>query len=126
MEKFKTYLGIGAIVAVGALVGCGGSDDSDDSTPADTNEPSTSAPAPDTGSDSTAAVALFDSSGCAGCHTLSAADASGAVGPNLDTTSMTKAQITTQIENGGGAMPAYANQLSESEINSLATLISSQ
>lgn len=124
MGKFKVAGAVTAVLAFGVLAGCGGSDDSGDSTPAETNEPSTSAPAPDTGSD--AAVALFDSSGCAGCHTLSAADASGAVGPNLDTSTMTEAQLTTQIENGGGAMPAYKDQLSDDEIESLVDLISSQ
>lgn len=123
MGKFKLAGAVTAVLAFGVLAGCGGSDDSA-STPADSNEPTTTAPAPDTGTD--AAVALFDSSGCAGCHTLSVADASGAVGPNLDITSLTKAQIVTKIKVGGGPMPAYENQLSEGEIDSLATLISSQ
>ena len=124
MGKIKLAGAVAAVLAFGVLAGCGGSDDSGDSTTTETNEPSTSAPAPDTGTD--AAVALFDSSGCAGCHTLSAADASGAVGPNLDTTTLSKAQIVTQIENGGGPMPPYKDQLSEAEIDSLATLISTQ
>ncbi len=124
MAKIKLAGAVAAVLAFGVLAGCGGSDDSGDSTTTETNEPSTSAPAPDTGTD--AAVALFDSSGCAGCHTLSAADASGAVGPNLDTTTLSKAQIVTQIENGGGPMPPYKDQLSEAEIDSLATLISTQ
>jgi mono/diheme cytochrome c family protein len=123
MRNIKLAGAVTFVLAFGVLTGCGGSDDSD-STPADTNDTAATAPAPDTGSD--AAVALFDSSGCAGCHTLSAADASGAVGPNLDTTTMTKDQIIAQIKAGGGPMPAYENQLSEGEIDSLATLISSQ
>ncbi|MCZ4496443.1 MAG: cytochrome c class, partial [Thermoleophilia bacterium] len=48
---------------------------------------------------------LFAAS-CAGCHVLTDADASGAVGPNLDETTMTPEDITEQIINGGGAMPA--------------------
>ncbi len=71
-----------------------------------------------------AAITLFDSSGCAGCHTLSVADASGAVGPNLDTTSLSKAEIEAQIRSGGGAMPPYEGQLSDAQISSLADLIS--
>jgi len=35
--------------------------------------------------DATAGKAVFSSAGCAGCHTLSAAAASGQVGPDLDT-----------------------------------------
>ena len=42
---------------------------------------------------------------CAGCHTLSDAEATGAVGPNLDQTDMDAAAINTQILEGGGGMP---------------------
>lgn len=42
---------------------------------------------------------------CGGCHALSDAGTSGAVGPNLDDTKMTADEIEQQIINGGGAMP---------------------
>jgi mono/diheme cytochrome c family protein len=117
-----------AVLACGGLLGAGCS--SDDSSTSD--EPATGATsAPDTsgatgGGASTeeAAITLFDAS-CASCHTLSVADASGAVGPNLDTTTMSKAEIETQIRNGGGAMPPFEGQLSDAEISSLAGLVSS-
>jgi mono/diheme cytochrome c family protein len=116
----KTYATIGAtaFVALGLLAGCGGGDDSSSSS--DSGSSSTS------GSGTDPAVALFDSSGCAGCHTLGVADASGVVGPNLDDTTLTKAQVEAQIRAGGGAMPAYEDQLSDAQISSLANLITSQ
>ncbi|MCW2920726.1 MAG: cytochrome c class [Thermoleophilia bacterium] len=42
---------------------------------------------------------------CGGCHTLSDAETSGAVGPNLDETEMDAAAIEQQIIKGGGGMP---------------------
>jgi mono/diheme cytochrome c family protein len=44
---------------------------------------------------------------CASCHTLKAANASGQVGPNLDQTKFDEKAIATQVQNGGGAMPAF-------------------
>lgn len=46
---------------------------------------------------------------CGSCHTLSAADTSGTVGPNLDDLQPDDAQVKSAIEIGGtgsGAMPA--------------------
>jgi hypothetical protein len=116
-----------AVLAFGGLLGtgCGGSDDSSSS---DTTETPGTTSTTDTGGGGTdpsaAAIALFDTSGCAGCHTLSVADASGAVGPNLDDTSLSADQIEAKIRSGGGAMPPYDDQLSDSEIGSLVDLIS--
>ncbi len=42
---------------------------------------------------------------CASCHALADADATGAVGPNLDDTDLDADAIESQIVNGGGAMP---------------------
>ena len=118
MGKAYATIGVTAFMALGLLVGCGGGDDGGSSS--DSGSSSTS------GSGADPAVALFDSSGCAGCHTLGVADASGAIGPNLDETMLTKAQVEAKIRSGGGPMPAYEGDLSDSEINSLATLITSQ
>ena len=57
------------------------------------------------GEDFTAAKATFVST-CGGCHTLSDAGTSGAVGPDLSTIGLNSSDIEKQIENGGGAMPA--------------------
>ena len=66
---------------------------------------------------------LFASAGCSGCHALGAADASGTVGPNLDDSDVSRQEAITQIENGGGGMPAYRGQLQPDQIETLADFI---
>lgn len=78
----------------------------------------------DGGLDEEAAKELFTSATCAGCHTLSAADAVGQVGPVLDDTNLEPAQVETMIRNGGGAMPPFEGRLSNAEIKSLAQFVS--
>jgi mono/diheme cytochrome c family protein len=67
--------------------------------------------------------ALFASVGCSSCHTLAAAGASGHIGPNLDTLKPTEAQVAKQVTNGGGAMPAFKNQLNAKQIQAIATYV---
>lgn len=62
---------------------------------------------------------------CASCHTLKAAGASGAVGPNLDTLKPSAATVAGQVTKGGGGMPAFAGQLSPAEIKAVAAYVSS-
>jgi cytochrome c551/c552 len=124
------------VLACGGLLGagCGGDDDSS-SSDTGTGTGTTSSTGSGSGGGSNgggggadanaAAITVFNSSGCAGCHTLSVADASGAVGPNLDNTSLSKDQIEAQIKSGGGVMPAFEGQLTDTQISSLANLISS-
>jgi cbb3-type cytochrome c oxidase subunit III len=66
--------------------------------------------------------ALFTSS-CAGCHTLAAAGATGAVGPNLDQLSLTAGRIAEQIRTGGGGMPPFEGQLTDAQIQALAKFV---
>jgi mono/diheme cytochrome c family protein len=68
------------------------------------------------GGDSTAGKAVFASSGCAGCHTLADANATGTVGPNLDQLKPPLSKVVTQVIKGGGAMPAFKGQLSAKQI----------
>ena len=68
---------------------------------------------------------LFTSSGCAGCHTLADAGASGETAPNLDDAKPSLREASEQITNGGGGMPAYKDQLSEKQIEALAKYVSS-
>lgn len=115
-----------SILAVGGLLasGCGGDGNS---TAGDTNGSSGTTGASGTGGGTesdAAAIAVFNSSGCAGCHVFSVADASGPVGPNLDATALSKDEIEARIRSGGGAMPPYEGELSDAQINSLAELIS--
>jgi mono/diheme cytochrome c family protein len=67
--------------------------------------------------------ALFNSEGCSGCHTLSAAGATGTIGPNLDQSSIDEAGAITQITNGGAVMPAFKDKLSEEQIKALAHFV---
>ena len=67
---------------------------------------------------------MFASAGCAGCHTLAAANASGNVGPNLDDLQPDFATVQQQVENGGGGMPAFSGDLSQEEIDAVARYVS--
>ena len=62
---------------------------------------------------------------CAACHSLKAAGARGVVGPDLDELRPTAQQIRTALAQGVGAMPAYADQLSDAEITALVEFITS-
>jgi mono/diheme cytochrome c family protein len=62
---------------------------------------------------------------CKGCHTLQDAGATGSVGPNLDDLKPPKATVVTQVENGGGPMPAFKGKLTDAQINAVATYVSS-
>jgi mono/diheme cytochrome c family protein len=98
---------ITVLAAVLALAGCGGTDRSEP-------EPS---PAEDPGAQ------VFASVGCVSCHTLKAAGASGKIGPNLDEVRPSAAVVARQVANGGGAMPAYKDQLSAAEIRAVARYV---
>src|SRR5690348_10909518 len=80
--------------------------------------------APSAKGDPAAGKAIFTgSSGCSGCHTLKDAGAHGTVGPNLDQLKPPEARIVTQVENGGGPMPAFKNQLSAKQIQDVAAYV---
>ena len=87
---------LAGVVAV-ALAGCGGDDENGG------GETATPAPA----GESTAANGedLFKQR-CASCHTLAAAGADGAVGPNLDDLKPDAARVEQAIATAPGAMPA--------------------
>jgi mono/diheme cytochrome c family protein len=125
------------VLVAAALAGCGGgggdsSTTSDpaavppattqtQSTQAQTQTKSTRTTAPAKGPDG---AKVFASAGCAGCHTLAAANASGNVGPNLDDLQPDFATVQHQVENGGGGMPSFSGDLSQPEIDAVATYVS--
>jgi cytochrome c6 len=84
-----------------------------------------------TGGTTTTAVAapngkqVFASAGCAGCHVLKDAGATGTVGPNLDALKPSEARVARQVENGGAIMPAFKNKLSAAQIQAVAKYVSS-
>ncbi|MFL5818620.1 MAG: c-type cytochrome [Conexibacter sp.] len=123
------------VLVAAALAGCGGGGD-DSST---TSDPAATPPATQTQpaqtqtqtkSTRTTAPAkgpngakVFASAGCAGCHTLAAANASGNVGPNLDDLQPDAATVRSQVENGGGGMPGFSGDLSPEEIDAVANYV---
>ena len=73
--------------------------------------------------DPTAGKTVFASAGCATCHTLKDAGSHGTVGPDLDQLKPPEARIVTQVENGGGPMPAFKGQLSAKQIQDVAAYV---
>jgi len=73
--------------------------------------------------DPVAGKAVFESSGCKACHTLAAADATGTVGPNLDTLKPPLTAVVTQVLNGGGGMPPFKNQLTAKQVADVAAFV---
>jgi len=70
-------------------------------------------------------AAIFKGAGCAGCHTLSAAGATGTTGPNLDQLKPSTSVVAHQVMVGGGAMPAFQGKLSPAQIQAVAKYVSS-
>jgi mono/diheme cytochrome c family protein len=106
-----------AVLVIGAA-GCGG-DDEDESGGAATTAETTTETTTDGGADG---AAVFADS-CGSCHTLAAAGTSGTTGPNLDDLQPDAATVEEQVRNGGGGMPAFEGQLSDAEIEAVATYV---
>ena len=85
--------------------------------------PEKQAPAGATG-EQAAGLQVFMASGCAGCHVLSAAGATGTVGPNLDQAKPTKELVVARVTAGKGAMPAFGQQLTPDQIKAVAEFVS--
>jgi cytochrome c553 len=66
---------------------------------------------------------VFASSGCGGCHTLSAAKSSGQTGPNLDQLKPTYDAVVRQVSNGGGGMPSFSGKLNTAQIRDVASFV---
>jgi mono/diheme cytochrome c family protein len=81
-----------------------------------------SPPAP--GDDLAEGREVFASAGCGTCHTLADAGTSGTVGPNLDEAMPTKETAVEVVTNGRGAMPPFGGQLSDEQIDAVATYVS--
>jgi mono/diheme cytochrome c family protein len=99
-----------------------------------TSTTSTSTTAPSGGS-AAAGKTVFTST-CGSCHTLAAAGTHGAVGPNLDTAKPSEGCVVQQVTHGGAVkppcpaatgsiMPAFAQTLSTTQIQSVAKYVAS-
>jgi mono/diheme cytochrome c family protein len=100
--------------------------------PPETGQPTESGPPPETGAtgeppapagDAAAGAEVFASAGCTSCHTLADAGASGTVGPNLDDAKPPYELVIDRVTNGAGAMPSFAGQLSEQQIQDVAAYV---
>ena len=60
---------------------------------------------------------------CGTCHTLSAAESEGQIGPNLDELKPQISQIVIAVTNGIGVMPPWGGILSEEEIEAVANYV---
>ena len=106
---------VGALLAAGtalALGACGGSS----SSPASSSSSS---------SHSRSGKQIFTSAGCASCHTLAAAHASGSIGPDLDNLKPSYARTVAQVTHGGGTMPSFSGSLSKAQISAVARFVAS-
>jgi peptidoglycan hydrolase-like protein with peptidoglycan-binding domain len=68
---------------------------------------------------------VWAQAGCSGCHTLQAAGAYGDGGPNLDQLRPSSAAVAAQVTSGGPGMPSFGGSLSSSDIQALASWVSS-
>ena len=75
--------------------------------------------------DPTAGKEVFASAGCAACHTLSEANASGTVGPNLDDAKPSDELVVQRVTLGQGGMPSFKDQLQPQQIADVAAFVSS-
>ncbi len=94
------------------LGGCGGT--TDEAAPKSQSEP-------DAASTDDGRVLFADR--CSACHTLSDAKANGRVGPNLDALRPEAQRVASKVRNGGGGMPAFEGQLSDSEVRAVADYV---
>jgi cbb3-type cytochrome c oxidase subunit III len=68
---------------------------------------------------------IFQTVGCAGCHTLADAGSTGTVGPNLDDAKPPEALVVDRVTNGKGAMPSFKSSLDPQQIQAVASYVSS-
>jgi len=111
----------GAFVVV--VAGCGGDDDSGSAEPPAATTTEDTGGGGETG-DAANGEQVFAAAGCGGCHVFEAAGSTGSVGPNLDDASPSYDLVVEQVTNGGGAMPAFGDELSDQEIQDVAAFVS--
>ena len=77
----------------------------------------------DSGGGATTGDGVFAEAGCGNCHTLGAANATGAVGPNLDEATPTAEEVAQQVRSGGDGMPAFEDSLTAEQIDAVARFV---
>ena len=61
---------------------------------------------------------------CVACHTLADAQATAAVGPNLDQAKPSASLVVERVTNGQGGMPPFSGKLSKAEITAVGAYVS--
>jgi mono/diheme cytochrome c family protein len=122
-----------ALAAVLALAGCGGAEETQPlpegvtgTTTQEATEATETTETETTGGaegDAEAGAEVFASAGCGSCHTLEDAGSSGTIGPDLDDSQPDRELIVDRVTNGAGAMPPFKDQLSEQQIQDVATFV---
>jgi mono/diheme cytochrome c family protein len=90
---------------------------------APTTTPTSTSTTTTTASPNAAGKQVFTTAGCAGCHTLKDAGATGTVGPNLDQLKPSEARVAKQVTNGGKIMPAFKGRLTAAQIQAVAKYV---
>ncbi len=60
---------------------------------------------------------------CAICHTMADAEATGAIGPDLDELKPDTAMVKKAMKDGLGAMPSFSATLSDDDMNAIAAYV---
>jgi len=73
--------------------------------------------------DPVAGKKIFESAGCASCHTLKDAGATGTIGPNLDQSKPSYRRATARVTLGKSPMPSFKGQLTPQQIADVASYV---
>ena len=134
----RIALALVAVVFVFGLAACGGEEEAspepedttgeitttDTETTETETETETDGEEPAEG-DAAAGKEIFVGAGtCGSCHTLADAGTSGSIGPNLDDSQPSFDLAVDRVTNGAGAMPPFADQLTEQQIADVSTYVS--
>lgn len=111
---------LAAAGTVALFAGCGGGDSGDSSGGGDSG--SNGGPPAITAS---TGDQIFKDANCSSCHTLAAAGAKGAIGPNLDNVKPSASVVNDKVTNGDGSMPAFKNRLTAEQITAVSEYVSS-
>ena len=112
------------VASVAGVEGAGGAQPPPSPPPPPPPPGTTEPPPPPAGGDLAAGKQVFESAGCVSCHTLSDAGSTGTVGPNLDEAMPSKELAIDRVTNGAGAMPPFKGQLTDAQIDAVATYVS--
>jgi mono/diheme cytochrome c family protein len=118
------------VLALGVVAaGCGGDGDDEGTATVATETETTETETTETtetgdGDLMAQGASVYESAGCGGCHTLDAAGSTGTVGPDLNGAGLSVDEVSTQVRNGGGAMPSFSDTLSEEEILAVSEYVS--